>query len=138
MIDMNAMRDEIEADEGRRHIVYTCSAGKQTIGVGHNIEDNPLPDEVVDLLLTMDIDSTIAECERFAWFNTLDDVRKRVIVNMVFNMGLSTLLKFKLMIGAIEIGDHDEASTQMMLSNWYRQVGARAERLCQMMENGQS
>ncbi len=138
MIDYNALRKEIEIDEGRRDKVYTCSMGKLTIGVGHNIEDNPLPDEVIDLLFNMDIEQTVIECERFDWYKTLSPLRQRVIVNMAFNMGIPTLLEFKKMIAAIGMGDYDEASTQMMHSKWYRQVGDRAERLCQMMETGAS
>ncbi len=136
MIDYKALRKEIEIDEGRRDKVHTCSMGKLTIGVGHNIEDNPLPDEVIDLLFNMDIEQTVIECERFDWYKTLSPLRQRVIVNMAFNMGVSGVLKFKKMIAAIEIGDFDEAATQMMHSKWYRQVGDRAERLCQMMETG--
>lgn len=138
MIDIDALREEIEIDEGRSGTIYQCTSLKWTVGVGHNIEDNPLPDEVIDLLFEMDVAQSIAECERFEWYNTLDSVRQRVIVNMVFNMGLPTVLKFRMMIAAIRIGDYLEAAAQMMDSKWYRQVGARAERLCQMMETGQS
>ncbi len=138
MIDIDKLREEIEVDEGRRDIVYKCSNDKLTIGVGHNIEENPLPDEVIDLLFEMDVAQSIAECERFVWYGPLDGVRKRVIVNMVFNMGLPTFLEFKMMIAALRIGDYEEASVQMMDSRWYRQVGDRAERLCQMMETGAS
>jgi len=138
VIDYNALRKEIEIDEGRRGIVYKCSNDKWTIGVGHNVEENPLPDEVIDLLFKMDIEQSVTECERFDWYKTLSPLRQRVIVNMVFNMGLPTFLGFKRMIGAIEIGDYDDAGYHMMDSKWYNQVGERAERLCEMMETGQS
>lgn len=138
MIDMDKMRDEIERDEGRESKVYKCSADKLTVGVGHNLEDNPLPDSVIDLLLECDINDVLNKLIHYRFYMLLDPVRQRVIVNMAFNMGISGIIKFKKMIAAIEIGDYDEAATQMMMSKWYKQVGDRAERLCQMMETGKA
>jgi lysozyme len=41
------------------------------------------------------------------------------------------------MIQALDEGDYKEASIQMMDSRWASQVGARAERLRDMMETGE-
>jgi lysozyme len=135
-IDIEKLADELKRDEGFRDTVYTCSAGKQTIGYGHNIEDNPIPERVCEVLLHHDIGNALRECERFPWFYVLDDVRKRVIVNMIFNIGARGVSNFRKMIAALEAGDYDEAATQMIDSKWYRQVGDRAERLVAMMRDG--
>ena len=34
---------KIESEEGRRHSVYLCTAGKRTVGVGFNLDDYPVP-----------------------------------------------------------------------------------------------
>ncbi len=135
-IDIPQLKEELKRDEGFRDTVYTCSAGKLTIGYGHNVEDNPIPEAFADQLLGYDIAGALAECERFDWFFDFDDVRKRVIINMVFNLGFNGVSKFKKMISAIEYGLYGTAASEMIDSNWYRQVGARAERLVDLMEYG--
>jgi Phage lysozyme. len=67
----------------------------------------------------------------------LDSVRQRVLVDMGFNLGTPTLMKFQKMWDAIEEEDWDEASAQMMDSRWAKQVGRRAERLSQAMKTGE-
>ena len=135
-IDIGLLVDELKRDEGFRELVYQCSAGKLTVGYGHNVEDNPIPESIAEALLGSDIAGALAECERFDWFHELSDTRKRVIVNMVFNIGVNGVSKFKKMIEAIESHHYLQASAEMMDSQWYRQVGARAKRLCQLMADG--
>ena len=93
-IDIPQLKEELKLDEGFRECVYKCSAGKLTIGYGHNVEDNPIPEAFADQLLGYDIAGALAQCERFDWFFDLDDVRKRVIINMVFNLGYNGVSKF--------------------------------------------
>ena len=135
-IDIGLLADELKRDEGFRECVYTCSAGKLTLGYGHNIEDNPMPEVIAEKLLHHDIAGALADCERFDWFFELDGVRQRVIVNMVFNIGFNGVSKFKKMIRQIEAGKYDVAAYEMKNSHWYHQVGARAERLCVLMAEG--
>lgn len=134
MIDIEKLTAELKRDEGYRDKVYTCSAGKLTIGYGHNIEDNPIPEKVANDLLGHDIGQALAKCERWGWFYPLSDVRKRVIVNMVFNIGAGGVAMFRRMIDAIECREFDRAAHEMRDSRWYSQVGQRAERLAVMME----
>lgn len=134
MIDIEKLTAELRRDESFRDRVYTCSAGKLTIGYGHNIEDNPIPEKIANDLLGHDIGQTLAKCERWRWFYPLSDVRKRVIVNMVFNIGAGGVARFRRMIDAIECGEFDRAAHEMRDSLWYSQVGQRAERLAVMME----
>jgi len=133
-IDIPKLKEELKVDEGFRECVYKCSAGKLTIGYGHNVEDNPIPEAFADQLLGYDIAGALAECERFDWFFDLDDVRKRVIINMVFNLGFNGVSKFKKMIVALERGLYYEAAREMLDSKWARQVGPRAERLAELMK----
>ena len=136
MIDIPKLKEELKVDEGFRECVYKCSAGKLTIGYGHNVEDNPIPEAFADQLLGYDIAGALAECERFDWFFDLDDVRRRVIINMVFNLGFNGVSKFKKMISAIEHGDYALAGDEMMDSRWAVQVGRRADELRDQMRAG--
>ena len=66
----------------------------------------------------------------------LNQNRRRVIVEMIFNLGLGGVLGFKRMWGAIMAGDFKRAADEMIDSEWARQVGARAGLLADEMENG--
>lgn len=138
MIDRQKLSEELKRDEGFRGCVYECSAGKKTIGYGHNIEDVPIPERIAEQLLDYDMANCIAQCERWAWFHGLDGIRQRAIVNMVFNIGWSGVSRFSRMIAAIERGQYDVAADEMKDSLWYNQVGARAERLVKMMREGRA
>jgi lysozyme len=56
---------------------------------------------------------------------------------MGFNLGIPTLLKFQNMWAAIEEEDFETAAEEAMDSRWAKQVGQRAERLCQAMATGE-
>jgi lysozyme len=137
MIDWLKLSDELKVDEGFRSRVYECTAGKQTIGYGHNLEDCDLPVPVAEALLKHDYMEVYTQLTDWQWFCELDDYRKRIIINMGFNMGVNGVLKFKMMINAIMDKDYNEAANQMENSNWYNQVGYRAVRLVAAMRNGE-
>ena len=134
MIDLDLLTKELKRDEGFRGCAYHCSADKLTIGYGHNIEDNPIPEKIANDLLQHDYMSVYGECTRLTWFNHLDDVRKRAIVNMAFNIGVPRMLGFRKMIAAINEGDYHLAAKEMLDSKWAEQVGSRAARIAHLMD----
>jgi lysozyme len=74
------------------------------------------------------------DCRRsFFWFERLSEPRQGVLVNMCFNMGIYRLLEFRRMLGAVQAEAWSTAAEEMKDSDWYKQVGARAERLCEQM-----
>lgn len=126
-----------ELNEDRRNKPYMDSVGKLTIGVGHNLTDVPLPDPVVDLLLEFDYAAAQAAVEaRYSWYATLDPVRKAVLVDLAFNMGMQTLKGFKNSLAYFAAGDYEKAADNFMLSKWYRQVGVRGPRMMNMLRSG--
>ena len=70
------------------------------------------------------------------WVSGLDDVRKRVFIEMVFNMG-SRILSFHESLRLSKAGRWHAAATAFTASLWARQVGARAATLTRMLETGQ-
>lgn len=141
---MNFDRDklvaELSRDEGRVPHAYKDSEGYLTIGVGHLIDKKKggrLPDFIIDLLLEYDIDAKINQIKSaLPWIEKLSDARQRVVINMVFNLGLAGFQKFRNAIAAMKAEDWDVAAAEMLNSKWARQVGPRAERLAQMMRTG--
>jgi lysozyme len=136
--DRQTLISEIKRDEGVKTHPYKCSAGKLTIGVGRNIEDNGISEDEIEYLLNNDIRYCVGDLKsNFDFYNKLDGTRKRVLINMCFNLGITRLLKFKKFIRALEDGDYETASVEMMDSLWAKQVGPRAERLRDLMKYGQ-
>ena len=132
------LSEELDRDEGREKMPYIDTVGKVTIGVGRNLTDRGLSDDEIDYLLQNDIDTAIDDLNRgIPWWDTLTPVRQRVLVNMCFNLGWPKLKGFVRTLAAVRRGDYAAAAQGMRESLWARQVGARAERLAQMMERGQ-
>lgn len=134
--NLKELQIELTRDEARRSKLYKCSAGYLTIGIGHNIEANGLKPEVIDLIFKLDVEDAEQYCKKYPWYDSLDPVRKRAIVNLMFNLGPNTFKKFKKAIAAMGNKDYIEASAQFKDSNWYKQVGARAKRVCYMIRHG--
>lgn len=129
--------DELKRDEGVVLTLYKCSAGKNTIGVGRNVDDRGITEDESDYLLSNDIDLCVKELEgTFPWFQTLSDTRQRVMVNMCFNLGLSRLMGFRKFLAAMEAGEWETAGVEMLDSKWARQVGPRSIRLRDLVLEG--
>lgn len=128
--------------EGLRLKPYRCTAGKLTIGVGRNLDDNGINYDEAIHLLGNDIRRVSNELRRRykeltgRTFETLDDVRQEALINMAFNLGMPRLLQFKNMWGALIAGDYSRAADEMLNSHWAEQVGQRAYELSMMMRTG--
>jgi len=58
-----------------------------------------------------------------------------VIANMMFNMGLTRLSKFRGMKRGVDARDWNTAADEMVDSRWYHQVTNRAKRLVERMRS---
>lgn len=137
LLDVDTLKQMLVLDEANKQFPYRDSVGKLTIGVGRNLSDKGLSQDEIQLLLHNDIREVENELENLAWFPMLDDVRKLVIADMAFNLGLPRLLGFKKTIRAIRTAHFKAAADEMLDSKWARQVGKRAERLAFMMRTGE-
>lgn len=132
------LKVQIIRHEGFRQFPYEDSVGKLTIGVGRNLDDKGLSESEVEILLSNDIADVLAECKTLSYWDHLDSVRKKVVADMVFNLGLPRFRGFIRTNRAISMGDWNTAAREMLDSRWARQVGPRAERLAKMMATGQN
>ena len=127
---------DLMRDEGFRERIYRCSAGKQTIGYGWNIEDQPISRLSAQMILADQIDSVTGELnDALPWWETLPDAAKLGLANMAFNLGLTRLLKFKKMLAALEAHDFGLAALEALESKWARQVGSRALRIADLFKS---
>ena len=128
----------IAKHEGDRLRMYqdTANPPKWTIGRGHNIEDKGISQAVSDLMFKEDIADVYSDIAQFKWVRDLSIVREAVILDMVFNLGITRFKKFKKTIAHLAAGDYYLASIEMLDSKWARQVGRRAITLSHMMKTG--
>ena len=134
---MKSIEEQLILHEGLRLKPYRCPAGYLTIGVGRNLETKGLSEDEALFLLRNDIEEITSQLEKYEWYRGLDDVRKKVVIDMAFNLGIYGLLSFKRMIQALNCYDYDTAADEMVDSAWYHQVGTRARRLVDMMRTGE-
>lgn len=129
--------DQLKRDEGMRLKPYTDTVGKVTIGIGRNLTDNGISEYEAELLLQHDITNASQQLrENLPWTDGLDDVRRAVLTNMAFNMGIHSLMGFKNTLALIQAGDYAGAAQAMLNSKWATQVGPRAHRLSIQLETG--
>jgi lysozyme len=128
---------ELTRDEGRKPGIYVDSTGNVSGGVGRNLTANGFYPGEIDLMLANDIAAAEFALDRLTpWWRSLDPVRARVLLNMVFNMGGNGLSGFIRFIASVETHDWAGAVVQMRASRWATQVGQRAVRLEHMMLTG--
>ena len=152
MIDKNEAIQRLVLHEGCVLTPYRCPAGYLTIGVGRNLETNPLtPEEqkacgdwqhgitknAAYFLLKNDIGRAENDCKRhIPFWKNLDNERQYALLDMAFNLGISRLLRFKKMLSALRMGNYTEAAAECLSSNYARQTGKRAQRITNLIKTG--
>jgi len=133
------LADDIKKHEGFRDTVYLDTVGVATVGYGHALhEGSRIPHLVADLLFEQDFNDAKKDYEILANREglCLTPLRKGVLINMLFNMGLRRVMGFKKMLAALQADNWGEAATQMLDSKWAHQVGPRAKDLAEKMRRG--
>jgi lysozyme len=146
------LKEFITADEGRRAKMYHCSAHRRTIGIGHNIEANPLPpdiqnylaqtgyitEDMIDRLYDIDIRHATADCKvLFPQFETFTEARQWALISFVFQLGFTGAKKFIRSVKAINEHRWDDAAKYMMESLWAKQTPKRAKRITGIIKRGE-
>tara|TARA_R100000700_G_scaffold14653_1_gene20615 strand:+ start:35 stop:478 length:444 start_codon:yes stop_codon:yes gene_type:complete len=144
-MDIDKLREQLKIDEGIKHEVYLDHLGLKTCGIGHLCLDGEpefsmevgeeISDERVNELFEKDVEIVLGDCRKlYPYFDELPEEAQQIIANMMFNMGLPRLSKFKMMKAAVDQKNFREAANQMKNSKWYVQVKNRADRLVNRME----
>ena len=145
-IDTDQLKETLKVDEGVVYEIYNDHLGYPTFGIGHLVlESDPeygqsvgtsVSEERVDECFEKDVETVIADCIKLhdAWDGYPQEV-KQIVANMMFNMGLTRLSKFKKHNAALISGDWKEAAVEGRDSRWHKQVTNRAERLMKRLED---
>ena len=143
---LQKVKEQLLRHEGLKLKPYRCPAGKLTIGVGRNLDDNGISQKEAFVLLENDIPRSgrgqALRCENELMdhmpiaYSKLNDTRKSVLLNMCFNLGISGLMEFQNTLAFIGAGDFERAANNMLASKWVKQVGRRAIELSDLMRKG--
>ena len=121
--------------EGYRKFPYKDSVGVQTIGYGCAL-DTGWPETFAAAVCKLQVEDAETECMELDFWNDLDPLRRSVLIEMVFNLGIDRFLGFHRMLAAVKAKDWTAAANEMLASRWAQQVGGRANRLARIMESG--
>ncbi len=132
-----AMKQRVMRNEGFRGAVYKDTVGISTIGYGRNLETNGITHEEARYLLNNDL----ARCEDLlakskTCYNDLDDIRKSVLIELAFNMGLHNLLGFTNMWAALASKHWGAAKDALLDSKAARQLPVRYAELAKILLTG--
>lgn len=138
------LTERLICHEGLCLLPYHDSLGFKTVGCGHRITpadgdkyDKGITREQAMALLDDDIlKAKMAVAKAFPWSYTLDDARKDVIYEMVFQMGIAGVRKFSRFLNAVQIQDWGAAAHEMRNSAWHEQTPNRCEELAQIILHG--
>jgi lysozyme len=126
----------LRAHEGLRHHPYLCTAGKQTIAYGRNLDDRGITTDEAEYLLDNDVAECLKDCATFGYWNDLTDRRQAALIDMRFCLGPGGYRTFKKMHAALYARNHEEAAAQIEDSLFAQQTGRRADDLALMMREG--
>jgi len=139
------LQERIKQHEGLSLTIYPDVLGYSTIGYGHKCSSaeiqkykDGITKEEAEAIFQDDFAKKSAQAKAIAGDNwkKLNEARQGVIIEMVFQLGMGGVLKFKRMWAAIDAGDYDEAAAQMIESVWHKQTRTRCEDLAAIMKHG--
>ena len=135
---MDSLLDRIKRHEGFSAFPYQDTTHHTTIGWGRNLDERGISKDEAEIMLQNDID---VAAKRFGDLpdevqGNCNDVRRDVLIEMIFQMGYMGVLKFKRMLGAISAGDFERASKEMFMSKWASQTPSRCAEMSEAMKNG--
>jgi lysozyme len=148
-----SLRAMLQRHEGYRKTAYKCPAGHLTIGIGHNIDANPLPeniqkhlglygyitDRMIERLFQGDIETATEACKRlYPELYSFSVDRRNALIDFVFNVGEATAREFVNTNKAINDERWQDAANGIRKSAYYRQVGKRGEEIARMIEGDEA
>jgi len=150
-VPLKPLMNRLKQDEGNVLHKYKDSLGYETIGVGHLLDkrkggktlrevlginkDTITPAES-DYILVKDINATSKELyKKLPWLSEHPKNIQSDLLNMAFNLGVNGLMKFSNTLKSIKNYDYKTAVSNLKKSLWRKQVGARADRIINDIDN---
>ena len=136
------LKDRIKEHEGFRNIIYKDSLGFATIGYGHLVKkDDPFVEghtysqKLLNDYFELDFTNAVMGAERLLGNQAMNYKAKCVIIEMVFQLGMTGVSKFKNTLKAVKEENWDTAADEMLDSVWAEQTPERANELSSTMRS---
>lgn len=138
--NLEQLKERIKTHEGFCDTVYKDTLGKRTIGYGHLCTDDEewIDGKTYDIQYLNDVfegdfNEAVNQAEKLIGNTIIKNKAAEIIVEMIFQLGMGGVSKFKKMWAALENQNYVEASDQMLDSKWAKQTKNRAEHLAEIM-----
>lgn len=153
----------LKQDEGYKTKVYWDTEGYPTIGIGHlimrvrtkdmkviykelssqvgrSITDGIITDSEAQALFAKDLQVVQSSINRhqklYPVYNSLDNVRRNALENMVFQLGANGVAGFPSMLKALIAKDWEGAKRHGLDSLWAKQTPNRAKKVTEVLRSG--
>ncbi len=134
------LEQKIIEHEGIMKSAYKDSRGYLSVGIGFLIDPKlnaGLSVEECMLILRSRISNLERQLSPYVWFIIQNEIRKGVLIEMAYNLGVNGLLGFKKMLSCLGDKQFAMAASEMAQSLWATQVGKnRFEDMQQRMRDG--
>ena len=140
--NLEELKERIKTHEGFVNYVYKDTLGKRTVGYGHLCTDDEkwidgecYGHDYLNDVFEIDFNEAVNQAEKLIGDTIIKNKAAEIIVEMVFQLGMGGVSKFKKMWSALENQNYEEAANQMLDSKWATQTKNRAESLAEIMRS---
>ena len=142
-MNMDRVLESVKKHEGYRNKVYLDTLGKRTVGVGHLCvedfweDDKEYEEKFLMEILQKDLQQAIRGARSLMEEHDcadIDEQAEEILIEMVFQLGMTGVSKFKKMWKALAEKNYIGASYEMLDSRWSKQTPNRAKSMAKTMK----
>ena len=135
--------ESVKKHEGYRNKVYLDTLGKRTVGVGHLCvedfweDDKEYEESFLMEILQKDLQEAIRNAKEHMnkyGCSDINEIAEEILIEMVFQLGMTGVSKFKNMWKALAELNYVGASYEMLDSRWAKQTPNRAKAMAEQMK----
>ena len=142
-MNMDRLLESVKKHEGYRNKVYLDTLGKRTVGVGHLCvedfweDDKEYEEKFLMEILQKDLQQAIRGARSLMEDHgcaAIDEQAEEILIEMVFQLGMTGVSKFKNMWKCLSELNYVGASYEMLDSRWAKQTPNRAKAMAKTMK----
>ena len=142
-MNMDRLLESVKKHEGYRNKVYLDTLGKRTVGVGHLCvedfweDDKEYEEKFLMEILQKDLQESIRGARSLMEDHgcaDIDEKAEEILIEMVFQLGMTGVSKFRNMWKALSELNYVGASYEMLDSRWAKQTPNRAKAMAKTMK----
>lgn len=133
-MNMEKIKAMLFMDEGYRQFPYKDTNGILSIGLGTNLQSDGITEDQA-WYIANDKVSYIKDAlhNQLNFFDSLDEVRQAVLINIAYNCGVHGLMGFKRMLHALSMSNYEKSADGIENSQL---APNRKKRIADMMRSG--